>query len=754
MSRARVALGALLLAGVACRRPQPPGVALDLAAAAAAADREGPRSLILFGTPSAMPHQTEGFLLPAEPAAREPYAYGRRQTIVSLDLGAPAPRLALLDLAPYPGLPGQSASVLLNGTPLGRIEVRRRERHLLRLPAEAQGAQNLLELVFEERSKRVSEYGRRMAALLYGLTLGGAPDAGLEAMANAELPPSLSVRVNEGVPSLIQAGPAILRFAFRLPSRAELRFRPSVHAASARGRATLRVTLDGGPAPRELWSAGLLPAESRDEVALPLRGEPGELVRLGLHVEPSGADGPAWGVWGAPRVLGEGQATALPAPAADPKHDRLADALRGELAGVNVLLVVLDAASALHFGCYGYGRATTPEIDRIAAEGALFERAYTPAVYTLAAMSSLWTSQYADEHQNVDLRNASLDRVRVTLAEQLRARGVHTAGFVANGMAGPAFSFDRGFAEFHEVYAGHGSRAEGFRQLVPSFLREVGDRRFFAYLHYREPHAPYDPPAPFDSMFGPDTPLPRALRSDTRRLMALHNENELGAAGREHVVRLYDGNLAYADREVGWLRQRLEQAGLWDKTAVIVTADHGEALLEHGWIGHNAQLYEESTRIPLIVRLPSGRGPRGLRLSGLADLVDLAPTIADLLGLRGAAGAPPEFRGRSLLPALGGAPGKPVVVMRSAGERPRFGVRDERFKLIHDSGSGRDELYDLVADPLEKSDLSGADPLRTAYYRQSLHAWLLGLERVEPSDAETRLTPEQLENLRALGYVQ
>jgi arylsulfatase A-like enzyme len=540
-----------------------------------------------------------------------------------------------------------------------------------------------------------------------------------------------------------------------MPARAELRFRPSIHAASARGRATLRVTLDSGSGPRELWSAGLLPAEERGEVALPLAGEPGDLVRLGLHVDGAAADALVWAVWSAPRVLGEGRAAALPAPAPDPKHDRLADSLRKELGGLNVLLIVLDAASALHFGCYGYPRATTPEIDRIAAEGVLFEHAYTPAVYTLAAMSSLWTSQYADEHQNVDLRNASLDRAGATLPELLRARGVHTAGFVANGMAGPAFSFDRGFAEFREVYAEHGSRAEGFRQVVPGFLSTAANRRFFAYLHYREPHAPYDPPAPFDTMFGPDEPLPRSLRSDTRTLMALHNEGKLGASGLEHVVRLYDGNLAYADREVGWLRQRLEEAGLWEKTVVIVTADHGEALLEHGWIGHNAQLYEESTRIPLIVRLPGGRGPRGQRVRELADLVDLAPTIADLFGARATAkGGLPEFRGRSLLPAIAGAPGKPVVVMRGAGERPRYAVRDARFKLIHDSASGRDELYDLVADPKEQSDLASAQPLRTAFYRQSLYAWLLALERAAPSDEETRLTPQQLENLRALGYVQ
>lgn len=727
---------------------------LDLAATAAAADREGARSLILFGTPSAMPQQAEGFLLPAEPASHEPFAYGRRQVVVRLDLKTPAPRLALLDLAPYPGLPSQSASVLLNGMPLGRLEVRQRERHLLRLPAEAQGAENNLEFVFEERSKRVEGYGRRLAAVFYSLTLSRDPDAGLPALASAGAPPPLSVRVSEGVPSLIQGGPGTLRFALRLPGRAELRFRPGVHAASARGRATLRVTLDGGSAPRELWKGGLLPAETRDELALPIGGVPGELVRLGLHVDGPSETAPVWAVWGAPRLLGDGSVAAIPGSGPRVEDDRRADALRRELAGVNVLLIVLDAASALHFGCYGYSRVTTPEIDRIAAEGVLFEHAYTPAVYTLAAMSSLWTSQYADEHQNVDLRNASLDRVRVTLAELLQARGVHSAGFVANGMAGPAFSFDRGFAEFHEVYAEQGSRAEGFRSVLPAWLRAARDRRFFAYVHYREPHAPYDPPAPFDTMFGPDSPLPRQLRSDTRKLMALHNDGKLGAAGLDHVVRLYDGNLAYADHEVGFLRRSLEDTGLWDRTAVIVAADHGEALLEHGWIGHNAQLYEESTRIPLIVRLPAGRGPRGLRVKDLADLLDLAPTIADLFGLRAASGALPEFRGRSLLPPIAGAAGKDVVLMRSSGERPRHAVRDARFKLIHDSATGRDELYDLVTDPRERTDLSSVQPLRAAYYRQSLHAWLLGLERSEPSEKEPLLTPRQLENLRALGYIQ
>ena len=744
----------LLLGVAACRRAAPAGLAFDFAQAAAAADREGPRQVILFGTPGAMPHQVEGFVLPAEPQFAERFAWGRRQVDVRIDWASAMPRRALVDLAPYPGIEGQAAEVFLNESRVGRVEVgRARRRHLLDLPAAAQRRENTLRFVFGERSERVEGYGRRLAAAFHNLIIAEAGDTALLALADAGAPPPLSVRVAEGVPSLIQGGPGALGYVLRLPSRAELRFSPGAHVSSA--RATLRIVLQAGAqAPVELWRGEFGPGESGAPVSLPVPGSPGSLARLTFRVEAEAGTAPVWGVWDAPRLLGDTPTAALPAPVPRAQDDRAADGLRQELAGSNVLLVIFDAAGAKHFGCYGYPRATTPETDRIAADAVLFERAYSPAVYTLAAMSSLWTSQYADEHQNVDLRNASLDRVRLTLAELLTARGVETAGFVANGMAGPGFSFDRGFSEFQEVYGAAGSRAESFRPVLPAWLGARKQRRFFAYVHYREPHAPYDPPAPFDTLFGPDAPLPRELRSDTRRLMALHNEGELSPAALEHVVRLYDGNLAYADRELGFLRRALEADGLWDRTLLIVAADHGEALLEHGWIGHNAQLYEESVRIPLIMRLPSGKGPRGVRVAGLVDLVDMAPTIADIFGLRGTGGSDREFRGRSLLSLVVGGAGKSAVTMRSSGERPRYALRDERFKLIHDSATGRDELYDLLADPEERNDRAAADPLRTAFYRQSLHAWLLSIERTAAGVEGTTLSAKQLENLRALGYIQ
>ena len=142
--------------------------------------------------------------------------------------------------------------------------------------------------------------------------------------------------------------------------------------------------------------------------------------------------------------------------------------------------------------------------------------------------------------------------------------------------------------------------------------------------------------------------------------MAVNNRRrETTADEADHIVRLYDGNLAFVDQELGFLRRSLEALGLWERTLVIVTADHGEEMGEHGLFGHEAQLFEPALRIPLVIRFPQAAGLAGRRVRGLVDLVDLAPTIADVYGLLGRGGSAESFGGRTLLPMLFGAPGKP-----------------------------------------------------------------------------------------------
>jgi len=198
----------------------------------------------------------------------------------------------------------------------------------------------------------------------------------------------------EPVPRLVQSGPSEVRFAALLPPRPVLRFTPS--AAGATEPVRFRVSFEGMDAEsRDLWSATVAPGSSRaGEVTLRLPEVGREPVRIGLHVDGT-SPGPR-GVWLAPRILGQGKGPSLrPRPYASTANS-LADPLREQLKGVNVLVVLMDAARASHLGCYGYDRPTTPEIDRLAREGVVFERAYAPAPFTVASVSSLWTSLYPD----------------------------------------------------------------------------------------------------------------------------------------------------------------------------------------------------------------------------------------------------------------------------------------------------------------------------------------------------------------------
>ena len=763
LNRAAVAVG-LVLAVLGCPS-RPKELVYDLAARAAVADRWAASDVLLFGTPSAEPRLTDGFYREAAGEAAEPFLWSKEEAEVAFDWAEPIARVAILDAAPYAAVPDPSVEVRLNGVPVESFRLDDlRHRYRISLPAEAQRpGDNRLRFVFSAtRSPSDVEPGnrdrRRLAAAFYSLVVGPVSDPTLDDQLARDAPRPFSVEEDGGLPHLTLLGPAMVRFAMRLPEAAELRFTPELtpSARVADGTASFRVLVEreeGGE--RELWSRVLdsrSPPPGAQVVSLP--GEPGEIVRVALAVGVAGSPRFAWGRFVAPRVLGRSGADPLeprPLSAAD---DARADSLRRGLARANVVLVILDAARAAEVGAYGYPRRTTPEIDRIAAEGIVFERAYTPAVYTLGAMSSVWTSQYPDRHHSEVSFSAGLPKDWPTLAELLSGSDVLTAGFVANAMAGVGFGFDRGFDEFHEVFRSLGSRGDVFRAALPPWLDLNRDRRFFVYIHFREPHFPYDPEPPFDTMFGPDGPIPKEVRRDSEFFKDINQgRRPLSEAEREHLVRLYDGNLAFADQEVGALRRALEDEGLWDRTVFIVAADHGEELYERGWIGHNVHVFEPSVHIPLVIRLPPGLGFEGARIQALTDLLDLAPTIADVFGALEREGG--AFQGRSLLPVIGGAPGRPAVLSRTIWDRPRYALRDDRFKYFYDTRTGEESLFDVEADPGETRDIASRQPLRASFYRQALHHWTLRLGQRGPAGEEAvTLSAEQCENLRALGYLE
>lgn len=738
------------VAALQCRRTPEPGVVLDLARAAGAAEFNGRWDLLVAGTPGSM-LRLKGASPEPVPSA-DPRVVLRRRPQVALKWKGIEPRVAVADLEPSRGAP--HATVWLNDTEVGRLAPKPgRHRHLIRLPVAAQRRrQNVLRFDFET-PETPGRGPPPASARLYALAVGLDSDPALHDLVAREAPPPLSVRSEQGVPELVQAAPGAIRYAIRVPERGELRFLPKLHAAArdAGARASLRVTLEEKEGVEsEIWRGSLQPNDpSPAEVRLPLPVRPGAVVRLSLHAN---GDRYPWVVWSGPRILGDDASDPLAPQPLDTADNARADGLRRAIAGSSVLFVILDAAGARHIGCYGYPRATTPEIDRIAAEGVLFERAYTTAAYTRSAMASVWTSLYHDQHHAGLGYDTPLPDGAFTLARLLAAGGIRAAGFVANPSAGGAFGLDQGFSEFRGVYGRSLPSAELLRRTVTGWFegRKEGGR-FFAYLHFREPHSPYDPPPPFDTRFGPDAPLPRDARGGALLRDVNDQRRPMSSEELDHLVRLYDGNLAYADNQLGELRRSLEAMGLWERLIVIVSADHGEAFREHGFIGHNKQLYEETARIPLIVRFPRGTGPAGTRVSGLVDLADIAPTVADAFALLGK-GESGRFLGRSLLAVASGAPGKNGTVARTAHDEGVYAVSDGRFKLIHVSGTGADELYDLETDPAEQTNLASVEPILAAYYRQALHRRQLVAVPAAGSPAR-KPTPEELESLRALGYV-
>ena len=759
-------LGVSVVVVAGCPGSPPKVLIYDLADRLPVAERWSSREIVLFGTPAAEPHLASGFFREAGAPRGDRFAWAGREAELSMTWPSAEPRSAVVDVAPYTGVKGQAVEVLLNESPVARMALNdARFRYAIPLPEGAQRAgENRLRFAFAKaaapaQSDPKSQDLRQLAAAFYSLAVAPADDRGLDDLLGRDAPRPFALSESAGAPEVSMVGPAVLRYAIRLPDAAELRVKPELHAAAraAAGAASFRVTLEArGGQERELWGRVISSKDgSAAALRVPLPGPVGGIVRVGLHTGSAGTERFAWGLWRAPRIMGRGTAGDVERPRYTADEEQRATALRQAVSKSNVLFVILDAARAMQFGAYGYPRPTTPEMDRIAAEGIVFERAMTPAVHTQGAMASVWTSQQPDRHHSDVSFSARLPKDRVTLAEVLSGRGVETGAFVANAVAGASFGFERGFGVMREIYKDLGSGAAGFVKVVPQWIDANRDRRFFLYLHLREPHFPYDPPPPFDTRFGPDGPIPKRSRSDSTFFTDLNQGRRQPAAGEiEHLVRLYDGSLAYADAQLGLLRQALEALGVWEHTVVVLSADHGEGLFEHGWIGHNVQLYEESVHVPLIVRLPKGAGPAGLRVRGLVDLLDVAPTVADVFGARGGSGPTQGFEGRSLLPMIAGAPGKPALLARTVWDRPRYALRDETHKYLYDTRTGAEELYDLGADAGERTNLASKEPVLSAYYRQTLHHWIASLgQRSADGGEQARLTRAQCENLKALGYL-
>jgi arylsulfatase A-like enzyme len=440
----------------------------------------------------------------------------------------------------------------------------------------------------------------------------------------------------------------------------------------------------------------------------------------------------------------------------------------------NVLLISIDSLRADHVSSYGYGRPTSPAIDRLAAEGALFENAISPASWTTPAHMTLLTALAPEVHRVTSFRRA-LKPSAVTLAEVLHGDGYATAGFVSGATVMASYGFAQGFEVFDESLAApradasHGVTSPGLVELVGRYLTawDAGGRQrpFFVFLHMWDVHYDYAPPPPYDRMFDPHYAgdLDASGFETNPRLQADMDPRDL-----QHLIALYDGEIRYTDEHVARIVDRLRRLRALDDTLVVVTSDHGDEFFEHGAKGHSKTLYDEIIRVPLVMRLP-GRVVPGQRRDEQVRLMDVAPTVLGLLGIAppddfGAPAMPLPYRPADLTPWISGAravesfPRLPAFSESTAFLGPKWSLRADGFKRMRFQSKLRRDgaLFDLRADPREQRSLLPADPPPPilAGLDASFDRWL-ALARSEPTRAvDTIPTKKHEARLRALGYLQ
>jgi arylsulfatase A-like enzyme/Flp pilus assembly protein TadD len=396
----------------------------------------------------------------------------------------------------------------------------------------------------------------------------------------------------------------------------------------------------------------------------------------------------------------------------------------------SIVFISIDTLRADRLPAYGSTRAKTPQIDRLAADGLLFENAYAHSPQTLPSHTSILSGELPFVHGVRDNIGFTVSSGQRFLQHELKEAGYTTGAFVSSYVLREQTGFNQGFDHFDDELPAAspeeplGNVQRRGEETMAAAMKWVDAQpaKFFLFAHIYEPHTPYAPPARFTN---PDP---------------------------------YDGEVEYSDEIVGRLIDHLRAKGLYDDATIVLFSDHGEGLGDHGEEEHGIFLYRETIQVPLIIKLPAGRGA-GTRVAAPVQHIDLAPTVRGVLGM-----AAREFRlkaeatgetggGRSLLPFADGGSIEPAsIYAESLSPRYHFGwselyaLSDDRYRLIR---APEDELYDLSQDPKELASIAGDRPQVRTAMRGALDAMIAGASVTAP----TAVSEEDRQKLAALGYV-
>jgi arylsulfatase A-like enzyme len=563
--------------------------------------------------------------------------------------------------------------------------------------------------------------------------------------------------------AIVAPAPALLRFRVEAGAGAALRFGVGVERgperlADADARDVRFAVRVGG---REVWSRVVNPVR-RDEdrrwwdarVDLGLAAPGAVDVELETAAVGPGRQAAGTPGWSAVRVV-EGRWQER--QDASPAHP-------------SVLVLLVDTLRADALGVYGASPSPSPTVDALARGGLVFDWMIAQAPWTLPSVATLLTGLPPRSHGVTGSFTADgkivrgegdasfLPRQLVTLPEHAEEAGITTVGVSTNSLVARSTNFDQGVETWVDLDPRtvhpfgdpvfEPARAEQVNRTFLAWLGENRGRRFFGWLHYMEPHGPYTP----DARFRP--PVPAGVRPEIAAgiLGTLAREVNNGSAPPlppvevGYLRRLYDGEVASWDAALAGLLAGLDALGVRDSTVVVVVADHGEEFQEHGCLKHRVHLYDESIHVPFLL---SGPGIAPGRAPEVVQGIDFFPTIAALLEL-------PPRPGLPGVNVLAARPARPVVSETLYGripgreQTPLVSLRTADWKLIHAPVVAYDELYDLAADPAERTSLAG-DGARVARLHATLAHALEGAAAPPPAEGRD---PGIVEKLRALGYVQ
>ncbi|MGQ9731410.1 MAG: sulfatase family protein [Candidatus Zipacnadales bacterium] len=401
----------------------------------------------------------------------------------------------------------------------------------------------------------------------------------------------------------------------------------------------------------------------------------------------------------------------------------------------NILLIFIDSLRADHLGCYGYYRPTSPHIDRLAAEGAVFERFFASSVPTQPSFTTVYTGQYSITHGVVSHKGDNdLKPGTPWFPALLRKAGLVTASFDCLPryqswfVHGFEFLIDSTFPGPDDGYS-----CERLNTRVLPWLRHHSEEPFFAAIHYWDPHTPYLPPHRCRRVYEGDptdpaqnTLAPLADQDVSIMWRKWFEKLPPELCDAEYVVALYDGEIAHADEGVGAVLDTLAECGHAEDTLVMLLSDHGELHYRHGIFFDHHGLYDGNIRCPLIVRWPGVVEP-GTRIDALVQHVDIAPTLLAAMGIE----PPAAMEGQSLIPLLVGRAMRlrDFVISQECTWQAKWAIRDDRYKFIlarlpDFHGNPPRELYDLQRDPDELVNIADVEPEIAAVLEERLEAWI------------------------------